>query len=717
MKLPLKRILVFLTVFGVFCFALWLRLSAVQKLPIDYDEDDYLGAGQVYARAIKAGDWNEVINYDYNYEHPPLTKIVYGLVIMGLPEAPQLREGKPTEPPVKNLPRPHFIYARNSSAVFGSLESLALAVINPLAGLLLAVNTWQIKYTSQIMLEPLPALASLLAVLFYMRSRQKFNFWTVLSAVMLGITAASKYPYALVGLAILMHWLWTRRPDNWRDRRSLGGWLLPVLAWGLIALAFFVALDPRLWTDPVNRLKESLFFHGGYSQSKTVKDANYPPWQQLVWLAQSVPWHPGVFPITIDSFIFVFAILGLPRLWKKQPVMCLWLGLMMAFLFVWPTKWPQYLLMMLAPFSLSAAEGFQEVVSDPMIRTVRDWMGKRKPARPDRAAQMRVMRKDSLKALPWILPGLLALSVIAIYPLIFQGAMSLTDFNSTSIRDGLQGGVWREAIGGITGQEKAIKAELFSQTRSKDVHYLGLAIYEGLFSGGAADIVVFNIIWMILSVLLQVMTGVGIALILHQRGLRFRSAWRALFILPWAIPEFVGALIWLRLLEPKYGWLALAQNLPKDVNVPAWFSDPGATLVTLLIAATWYGFPFVVLAAGAGLKQISDEVYDAAAIDGAGAWARFWHVTWPMLLPLLAPAMIIRMIFAFNQFYLFNTLQIQPPMTTFANLSYLIFNPSGYFGGQFGLSAAINMFTVLVLICLILWFNRWSKAAEGVTYA
>lgn len=717
MKQSLKKILLILTVLGVFGFALWLRLSAAQKLPIDYDEDDYLGAGQVYARAIKAGDWNEVVNYDYNYEHPPLTKIVYGLVIMSLPEAPQLREGKSTEPPVKNLPRPHFQYARYSSAVFGSLEALVLAVINPLAGLLLAVNTWQIKYTSQIMLEPLPALASLLVVLFYMRSRQRFNFWMVLSAISLGITSASKYPYALVGLAVLIHWLWTKRPENWRDRRSLRRWLLPVLGWGLIAMAIFWALDPRLWTDPVNRLRETLSFHGDYSQSKSVKDANYPPWQPLVWLAQSVPWHPGVFPIAIDSFIFVFAFLGLPRLWKKQPVMILWLGLVMGFLLIWPTKWPQYILMLLAPFSLSAAEGFQEVVSDPMMRALRGRFGKKQPARPDQAAEMRVMRKDSMKALPWILPGLLALSVIAIYPLIFQGAMSLTDFNTTSIRDGLQGGVWREAIGGITGQEKAANAVLFSPGKSKDVQYIGPAIYAGLFTGGAADIVVFNILWMVLSVTLQVLFGVGIAIILHQRGLHFRGAWRAIFILPWAIPEFVGALIWLRLLEPRYGWLALSQNMPKDVNIPIWFSDPGHTLVTLLIAATWYGFPFVVLAAGAGLKQIPDEVYDAAAMDGAGAWGRFWHVTWPMLTPLLVPAMIIRMIFAFNQFYLFNTLQIQPPMTTFANLSYLIFNPSGHYGGQFGLSAAINMFTVLVLICLIMWFNRWSKATEGVTYA
>jgi ABC-type sugar transport system permease subunit len=79
---------------------------------------------------------------------------------------------------------------------------------------------------------------------------------------------------------------------------------------------------------------------------------------------------------------------------------------------------------------------------------------------------------------------------------------------------------------------------------------------------------------------------------------------------------------------------------------------------------------------------------------------------------LLIPAIIIRAIFAFNQFYLFYVMQADFPTTTLATVSFFVFN----YGGQFAVSAALNVFTVVVLIVLILWFNRQSKALEGVTY-
>ena len=115
----------------------------------------------------------------------------------------------------------------------------------------------------------------------------------------------------------------------------------------------------------------------------------------------------------------------------------------------------------------------------------------------------------------------------------------------------------------------------------------------------------------------------------------------------------------------------------------------------------------------AGLKMIPHEVYDAAAIDGAGGWQQFKAITWPLLLPLLAPALIIRGIFAFNQFYLFYVLNPPWPLTTLASLSFLIFDETG----RYAVSAIINVFTVVLLVLFLLWFNRTSRAGEGVTYA
>lgn len=729
-----QRILLILAVLAVGGVALGVRLRAVDMLPVDYDEDDYLGAGQRYAQAIRAGDLQAIIDYRYNYEHPPLTKIVYALTMLPLPEAPLIPELSSTAAPVRNLPSPHFERARLSSAAFGTLEAMALAVVNPLAGLLLGLHTWTIKYTSQIMLEPLPALASLLAVLFYAQYSEATGLrkagrrgwaWLLLSALALGVTAASKYPYCMAGVAILVDWLWNRRPWAEESERALAlrGWLLPVLAWGLVAVAVFVALNPRLWADPIARLQESLFYHGGYAQSAHVQRAGFPPWQPLVWLMGPVPWHPGVFVVALDVYISVLAALGFGRLWQRRRVFALWLLIALVFLLFWPTKWPQYILILTAPLSLAAAEGVMLTVGEPLA----GWLRRRREsraaapvslaARADARLQGRLSRRDLRRALPWLVPGLLALGLIAIFPLIYQAAMAVTDFNAISIRDGIQGGVWRAAWSGLTGQEEPVGIDLGQGSRSKEVHYAGPRVLLQLLFGAAPELLVFNIMWTGLSVALQTGLGLAAALLLHRRGLCFRTAWRSILILPWAIPEFVGALVWLRIFEPRYGWLVLAQNVPKDVNLPSWFENPAQTLVILLIAATWYGFPFVMLAASAGLKLVPEEVYDAAAIDGAGGWRLFRYITWPLLLPLVTPAVIIRSIFAFNQFYLFYTLRTNFPMLTFASVSYYFFTPSGPFGGQFAVSAAINIFTVLVLVALILWFDRVSRAAEGVTYA
>jgi arabinogalactan oligomer/maltooligosaccharide transport system permease protein len=201
-----------------------------------------------------------------------------------------------------------------------------------------------------------------------------------------------------------------------------------------------------------------------------------------------------------------------------------------------------------------------------------------------------------------------------------------------------------------------------------------------------------------------------VALALHQRGVRFRGWWRALFILPWAIPEFVGALIWSRIFEPTTGSLSVICGCPLE-----WGRDPQQTLLVLLIGAMWMGWPLIMLAATAGLKLIPSEVYDAAAIDGAAGPAVFRHVTWPLLLPLLAPAILVRLIFAFNQFYLFVVMGTDYPLFTLSTLSYYLFDSRS--GGLYAVSAAINVFTVALLIIYLWLFNRWSRATEGVTYA
>ena len=492
--------------------------------------------------------------------------------------------------------------------------------------------------------------------------------------------------------------------------RSAVQWLRPILAWGSIAVIVFFLADPYLWPDPINRLRDSLGYHGRYATTAAeVQEANFPIWQPLVWLAQSVPWHPGVFAVSLDAIILLFAIVGLKRLWQKYRVFALWLIIMLVFLLFWPTKWPQYILMLTAPLALSAVEGFRAVIWEPLtdwVRRIRSG-GVKRPSRQ----QVNLAWRETRHAFPWLVPGLIVLGFIALFPLIYQVAMSLTDLSSLSLRDGMRGGVLRAVGEGLTGQAKPVTVALFERSSSNQVRYAGPQVLLNLLAGGVADLVIFELIWTITAVSLQTAFGVGVALMLSRAGVRFKGLWRTLFILPWAIPEFVGAIVWFNIFEPTNGWISLLMKKPLE-----WQNNPTATLLILLIAALWMGWPLMMLAAMAGLKMIPPDVYDAAAVDGAKGWSRFSNVTWPLLLPVLTPVLIIRTILTFNQFYLFYVMRTNYPSFTLSTTAFFFFDATSGFGGQFAVAAALNVFTVLVLLVMVIWFMRRKQTNVAEVY-
>jgi ABC-type sugar transport system permease subunit len=432
----------------------------------------------------------------------------------------------------------------------------------------------------------------------------------------------------------------------------------------------------------------------------------------------SVPigWNPEGLLLRLDGLIFISAMAGLVSTWRRHRFIAVWLLVDIFLLLVWRTKWAQYTLVATAPLCFTAAEGLMV-----MAASIAEWWRNRRRRRADAP---RLSRRDTVRAFPWLLAGLLAFAVLTILPLLFQFAISLTDFNVTSLRDGLNGGLAQAIIGGLTGQVPVTPMDF--QARANHVNFTGLTSYPVVFSyitGSFTtwNILFFNILWTVVSVTLQGALGLAVAALLWQRGVRFGKFWQALFILPWAIPEMVGALMWLNIFTPETGWLALAVK-QFGPNTPfgffnGWERSSDMWLVIYVVSALWYGFPFMMLASSVGLKSIQKDVFDAASIDGANGWQTFRLVTWPLLLPLLIPAVIVRGIFSFNQFYLFQTIYF--PESTLATFSYNIFNPSGGYGaqGQFAVSAVINILTVLILMLIVVLFNRWSKAGEGVTYA
>ena len=174
------------------------------------------------------------------------------------------------------------------------------------------------------------------------------------------MTAAGKYSYFPI-VVVLLYVYFREKKYSWKD--------LPLYL-GVAGLVF-IAFDPAIWHDPFNRLWNSVFFHTQYAQSEHVEASQFSRWYQpLLWLSKSYPymWHPGVFfynPLeglfSIDGLIFLFALGGSYFEWRKRRWVVVWMISGVVFLLIWPTKWPQYTLVVIPAFCLAASAGLSYV--------------------------------------------------------------------------------------------------------------------------------------------------------------------------------------------------------------------------------------------------------------------------------------------------------------------------------------------------------------------
>jgi arabinogalactan oligomer / maltooligosaccharide transport system permease protein len=162
-----------------------------------------------------------------------------------------------------------------------------------------------------------------------------------------------------------------------------------------------------------------------------------------------------------------------------------------------------------------------------------------------------------------------------------------------------------------------------------------------------------TVLWTVTNVVLHVALGIALALLLREPWVRLRAMWRALLILPWAVPNYITALIWRTLFDAQagainqlLGWLTL-QDGAASID---WFARFATGFTANLVTNTWLGFPFMMVVTLGALQSIPRDLEEAAEVDGANAVQRFLHVTWPMLRPALLPAVILGSVWTFNMF-------------------------------------------------------------------
>jgi len=384
-------------VFIIIFLALSLRLYAAIQLPTDYDEPVYYTAARYYAKAIQTNHLGSIPTTEFNYEHPTLAKLTYGAVLSMLPN-----DGYITgdvwqkfifQKPLTQITDPFRLFLlRLVSVIFGTLAVALLTLISPVAALALAVDSIAIKYSSVVYLEAMPIFLSLVSVFLFgeatkwMQVKETINLtnhWKeslllLLSAICLGAAAACKYQYGIVGFAMLVFyvfWIIRCQPKEVKRYGIFVGFFV-------IALAAFVLTDPYLYSNPIKNLSHSLAFSLDYKNGETVADAGYPFYQPLVWLSHSVqafvnrevqpmPSRGNEFLFRLDTLIFIFAIIGLPKIFKDHPLYFLWLILGLLFLLVWNTKWPQYAMLVIVPLCLSSSQGIASIINLAKSRLIK----------------------------------------------------------------------------------------------------------------------------------------------------------------------------------------------------------------------------------------------------------------------------------------------------------------------------------------------------------
>jgi multiple sugar transport system permease protein len=280
----------------------------------------------------------------------------------------------------------------------------------------------------------------------------------------------------------------------------------------------------------------------------------------------------------------------------------------------------------------------------------------------------------------YVLPALLLLAAVELYPIAYNVRNSLTELNVQTF---------------LSGQDD----------------WIGLRNYERVFSDPEfRHAVGVSVLFTAASIAFQFSLGLALALF-FLRSFPGSTVLRALLVLGWLLPAVVSGNLFRWLLDGDSGvvvWLFSTLGLGDH----AWLTDPDEALWAAVAANVWVGIPFNMLLLLPGLQAIPDELYDAAEVDGANAWQRFRYITVPLLRPVALIVIVLGVIYTFKVFDLVFVLTGGGPVDATRVLPIYIYDLSLEFF-RFGEAAAASTLLLLAMLAVgtaYLWLAR----REGV---
>ncbi|MFJ3089183.1 carbohydrate ABC transporter permease [Streptomyces sp. NPDC086838] len=281
-----------------------------------------------------------------------------------------------------------------------------------------------------------------------------------------------------------------------------------------------------------------------------------------------------------------------------------------------------------------------------------------------RAAEKRRRRRNLLVGWSFILPNFLGFAALTLVPVVGALAISFTDWDSYSTP-----------------------------------HWVGLDNFERLWNDSNFWAALRNTLYYAAGhIPLTLLASLGLAVLLNQK-LRGVGLLRTAFFFPYVTSLVAVAVVWNMLLSPEEGpvnqfLMSLGMSDP-----PGWTSSQDWAMPALIIASVWRDMGYYMVLFLAGLQTIPAELYEAARMDGAGPWQRFWHVTLPGLRPTTFFVTVMVTVSSFKVFDLVQVMTEGGPGRSTLVLSQLIFR-EGITQGRFGYASAVSL--ALFLICLVI---------------
>lgn len=242
----------------------------------------------------------------------------------------------------------------------------------------------------------------------------------------------------------------------------------------------------------------------------------------------------------------------------------------------------------------------------------------------------------------------------------------------------------------------AFWASLHVDTPLAGYRFIGLGNYIDLAADETAlDALGFTLVFVGVSTALEVGLGLLLALLLNE-GFRGRGWARAAVLVPWAIPPVVAAVMWKYLLNDQYGLVNLILYGGDLGSYRAWLAEPGTARLSIIIADVWKTSSFAALLILAGLQAIPRELMEAARIDGAGPFRRFFSITLPLLRPAILLAFLFRTMDAFRVFDLVYVMTRGGPGDS-TNVLQLYGYQKMFPEQQFGYGSAVSVIVFLLV--------------------